>query len=211
MSRRRARRPLDTKERTMRIRPIALLTMMLALGAVTTSAQDQQQRVGLTMGYPASVGIIWHVTDKVAVRPDLSFLHTSNELAAPISAFAATTSSDVTTVSIGVSGLFYVGKWDALRAYLSPRFAYSRLSGSNSVTSSIGVGDVLPAIDVSSTVSNYLVSGSFGAQYSLGRRFGVFGEVGYGYTRASDDTRALSTTRSTTTGTRTGVGVIFYF
>jgi hypothetical protein len=40
--------------------------------------------IGVTMGYPSSVGVLWHVTDGVALRPELSFVHTSNVQDAPL-------------------------------------------------------------------------------------------------------------------------------
>ena len=38
--------------------------------ANTASAQDTP-KLGVTMGYP-SIGVIWHVTDGVALRPEVS-------------------------------------------------------------------------------------------------------------------------------------------
>jgi hypothetical protein len=94
------------------------------LGAGAAFAQEPE-RVGLTMGYPASVGVIWPVTDRFALRPELSLSHTSADLtiAAP---FGAQSSTDGSHVAFGLSALVYIQRWDALRAYVSPRFEYSR-------------------------------------------------------------------------------------
>ena len=55
-------------------------------------------------------------------------------------------------------------------------------------------------------------AGSFGAQYAMGSKFSVFGEVGLGYSRSISPTSSIySKTTSTTWSTRTGVGVIVYF
>ena len=32
------------------------------------SSQQEERQVGITMGFPASIGVIFHATDKVAVR-----------------------------------------------------------------------------------------------------------------------------------------------
>ena len=68
------------------------------------------------------------------------------------------------------------------------------------------------------------VSGSFGAQYALGRRFSVFGELGLGFSRtttsptpsstsiaAGGSTSIVGTSSSSTLGTRSGAGVVLYF
>ena len=104
--------------------------------------------------------------------------------------------------SIGVSALFYVSKHDALRTYISPRWAYTRIA-----SESEGVGSISSA---SGNVNN--VTGSFGAQYALSRRFSVFGEVGIGYTHTTNAPMgALSSfaTASSTNAvaTRSGAGV----
>jgi hypothetical protein len=201
--------------------------LMLAVSAVllvsaNALAQDAGQ-IGLTLGYPTAVGVIWHVTDNVAVRPEISFATGSTE--SPV--FSSVSLSDLTasigeasstTVTAGVSGLFYFGQWDKLRAYLSPRYTYSRLTGSSGSTF------------VSDTRNSaFTVTGSFGAQYQLHRRFAVFGETGFGYTHTHSSftsTLRLSVipvginvspvtqseeTNSHNWGIRTAAGVIFYF
>jgi hypothetical protein len=57
----------------------------------------------------------------------------------------------------------------------------------------------------------------FGTQYTFGRRFGVFGEVGFGYARQTGSTTTALTglarvaNHANSIGTRTGVGVVLYF
>jgi hypothetical protein len=70
-------------------------------------------------------------------------------------------------------------------------------------------------------VRTHFISGSFGAQYALGRRFSVFGEIGLGYTRTSVDNEPTSSVSpGASTGSaatshgiaaRSGAGVVFYF
>jgi hypothetical protein len=201
------------------------MALALAAGAALSArpcAAEEPARVGLAMGYPASVGIIWHVSDSVALRPELSFSHASTSTdASSSSPLAFTSTIDSTQVGIGLGALFYVGKWDALRAYVSPQLAYARASGDSTSSDILPVIPGLPALaatpTVSTTVSTYTVTGSVGAEYSLARRFAVFGEVGYGYSRASSSSSSssvLSTALHQTTnatGTRTAVGVILYF
>jgi hypothetical protein len=199
------------------------VSVALSVGA-NALAQDAGQ-IGVTLGYPSAVGVIWHVTDNIAVRPEISFSTGSTESPALSSTFSlpdlsanlGETSS--TTVTAGVSGLFYLAEWDKLRAYLSPRYTYARLTSESGSTFSTDARN-----------SAYTVTGSFGAQYQLHRRFAVFGETGFGYNHSRTTFSSVlllpvipvgpnapaPVTRSAETNshswsTRTGVGVIFYF
>jgi hypothetical protein len=204
----------------MAIRRIGVLAAItIGLLAPAASAQDEP-RVGITMGYPASVGIIWQVNDRVALRPEISAQKSSADFTTTTSFFAggtttattATSTSDTWQVGVGVSALFYLTAHDALRLYVSPRWSYVRTSSTNSSSS------LPPPSQTTGSVGNgHSVSGSFGAQYALGKRFGLFGEVGVGYTHV-DNAPILTTTTvvtgQTTTRTlaaRSGVGVILYF
>jgi predicted porin len=62
--------------------------------------------------------------------------------------------------------------------------------------------------------------GLFGAEYSLHKRFSVFGEVGFGYTTSSSKSKSsppspiddlIAGGSAHGWSTRTGAGVIFYF
>jgi hypothetical protein len=198
--------------------------LMLAVSAVLSVganalAQDTGQ-IGVTLGYPSAVGVIWHVTDNVAVRPEISFSTGSTE--SPTSSFSGLSANlgetSSTTVAAGVSGLFYFGEWDKLRAYVSPRYAYSRLTSDSGSTFSTDARN-----------SAYAVTGSFGAHYQPHRRFAVFGETGFGYTRTRTTLTSVlllpvipvgptvpapvtrSEINSHSWATRTSAGVIFYF
>ena len=202
---------------------LVLATAML-LVASRARAQDTP-KIGLTMGYPSAVGVLWQIGDRVAVRPELSLSHVGDE-ASSLDVAGATqpTTDQSTVVGAGVSALFYFGARDSLRTYVSPRFSYARTAAS--AASGTSTSDT--------TISLYQVTGSFGAQYTLGRRFGVFGEIGAGYSRTNT---ALSSVVTITTGsvsngvltqvvrtqslssaahsnavaTRSGVGVIIFF
>lgn len=202
----------------MNIARIGLIFSLAAISGVASAGAQDRGQVGITMGYPASIGIIWHMTDGVALRPELSFARSSSEstTTATLTTFppgtytttSQTTSNTSWQVAVGVSALFYVGKWDALRTYVSPRIAYSRTSFTSSNST------ITPLLGPSDTIgSSYFAAGSFGAQYSLAKRFGVFGEVGAGYTRGktSSGTLGRSESRTNSFGTRSGAGVILYF
>lgn len=192
--------------------------VVLALIVPAAAVAQEKRQVGLTMGYPASVGIVWHLADRVALRPDFTFNQTEvtgtltlsvgigNQIQTTQTQFS-TTSTSVTT---GLSGLFYLRKRDALSLFLSPRYTYSHGSTTPSATLGTASGATTTRIQG--------VSGSFGAQYAIGRRFSIFGEVGVAYSTSvsnSPDAVAPSTTsRSENTGhgvgMRSGVGVVLY-
>jgi hypothetical protein len=142
------------------------------------------------------------------VRPEVGFSIASSD-----DEFSA----DSKGVSVGGSVLFYVSKWEQVRAYVSPRVLYGHITSEST-----------GAVGVSLKNSTYNVVGSFGAQYTPHKRFAVFGEVGLGYSHSESSTTTtlsipsvlppgLEPTRPTTTstqtgfGTRTTVGAIFYF
>jgi hypothetical protein len=213
----------DTPGGQMTGRTIALVTviMMSCLGNAV-SAQDTP-RVGISMGYPASIGVIWQVSDGLALRPEISVQKSSTEFTESISfglstdgtldttTAASKSTSDFWQVSVGLSALVYLSKHDALRTYVSPRWAYMR----DSSNTASGLSNLR---NFASTASGHLVAGSFGAQYALGRKFNAFGEVGLAFTRTvitPNDRQSSSLIggqdASSTFGTRSAAGVILYF
>lgn len=182
----------------MRTQCAVLACLVVLLPSVSANAQDAA-KTGVVMGYPASFGVIWHVNDSVAIRPEATFSWAS---------FESLDSSQPNTsnwqVGVGASGLFYVGRHDNLRPYVSPQWRYSHAGSGNTVSGSNNANQV---------------NGMFGAQYALGDRFGVFGETGVAYSRSSTtltiQTSLLPTssmTRHTDTfGVVGRVGVILYF
>jgi hypothetical protein len=182
------------EERIMRL-GFALLSLALVIVSARPSIAQESGQVGVTMAYPASIGVIWHATDELAIRPDFTFSNSES----------GSLASSTTQGGIGVSALYYVRKWDNLRAYVSPRFGYQHASLTSGSSSSL-----------TTSSNNYSYSGSFGAEYLLHRRFAVFAETGFGYTRSTSGSSsalpALSfQSDSHNWGTRAGVGAIFYF
>jgi hypothetical protein len=182
-----------------RLLTASIVTSALSFAPSLAHAQEKGD-VGITMGYPASIGIIWHATERVAIRPELSFSHTSNESESAI----GSSEGSSTSFGLGVSAVLYLRKWDRLQTYVSPRYTYSR-TRSETEASVLGDGS-------KSETDTHNIAGYFGAQYSPHERFSIFGEVGLGVAHSSGGiVGGFSEAHSTTTSTRTGVGVIFYF
>ena len=172
--------------------------LLLGCGLGTANAQDDP-RVGVTMGYPAGVGVLWHATDRMAIRAEIDFSRTAATTETN-STLIPDETDELTTRLIrpGVSALFYLARRGDLRTYVSPRFSYTSTDVSQSGSESW----------------TYAVSGSIGAQHRLGDRFGVFGELGVEYARSkfsSSGTVLSLETRRHTVGIRSGAGVVLYF
>lgn len=174
-------------------RYVSAFAALLCLAASPAAAQEKG-KIGVTMGFPESVGVIWHVTEKLALRPEFSLQWTGSEL--------EQAEIEGNAFSTGLSALFYLRKWDDLATYVSPRYVFSRQR-----TTVEGRGNR----DSETTAQNHLVAGSFGAQYFLGARFSVFGELGLEYGNGSAEDEDEDGPSSNSFGTRSAVGIIFYF
>ena len=157
--------------------------------------------MGLTMGYPAAIGLQWQVTDRFAIRPEITFNVTHIDTDSDF--FEATSESTVRNVVFGVTGIWYTRPaGESLRPYLAPRVAVVHASSDDD-------DDDDPITDTA-----WAASGSFGVQYSPIKRLAIFGEAGIGYSRQErgiDTVLGNISTTSTSWSTRTAVGVIFYF
>jgi hypothetical protein len=195
----------------MRFTHACLLSSVMLFASSAAIAQERGQ-LGITMGYPTSVGVIWHLSNAVAIRPEVNLTTSTTDL--------ALSSTSATAYGVGVSALFYIKHWDALRAYVAPRYSYQH----GSATSSIGIELPLPlpidlpSIQTSTTTSQHNFSGLFGAQYLLHRHFGVFGEIGGIYetgTSTYSSTPPVPASQANPSfhgfGFRSSVGGIFYF
>jgi hypothetical protein len=175
---------------------VGLLVTIACLVPAVASAQEDG-KVGVTMAFPASVGLIWHASEKIAVRPDFSFAHSSADTS------AGETSSN--SVGLGVSVLFYTKKWDKAAAYVAPRFQWSHATGE----SRPDIGD----FDSDSSADAYTYTGSAGVQGWIGDRVSVFGEAGLSFTTTTSDSNSpfSSEVKTKSLSLRSGVGVVLYF
>lgn len=181
-------------------RTVVCAVLLVLVGAASASAQNTR-KTGIVMGYPAAVGLMIPMGENVAIRPELTLTATHSKS----SGSSFTFDSDSWTIGTGVSVLFYTSTHDRLRTYFSPHFSYQHVSSESEAS----------GVTNSSTESNgnaYGGSGSFGAQYDVADRFSVFGEVGFGFSRLSTKSDNSPTkVTSTGWGTRSAVGVIFFF
>lgn len=175
---------------------VGLGVLVASLTATPAQAQEPGD-VGVTISAPSAIGLIWHATPRIAVRPDLSFSFSESD---------AEVGGDLDShsFSLGGSALFYTGRWDNLQTYVSPRLSYSWASSSFE-----GGGNTFD-----STTDGWSLSGMFGAQYLLGTRFAVFGEAGLAYSSQTAEAPSTISDNERTTwsfGTRTVIGATLYF
>ena len=186
----------------MRTAWLRVLGLALLVGTPSPALAQDSPRVGMVIGYPLSLGVLWHAGPSVAIRPEFTFSGVSSETVTPL----FTSNGSGWATGIGVSALFYVHTEEHLRTYIVPRFSYAHTSSTNESTSDLVTN---PRLTTSSNIVGG--SGSFGAQYQPARRFGVFGEIGFQLEHATSKPSITGTEgKSTAWGTRAGVGVIFY-
>jgi hypothetical protein len=172
---------------------------LVLAGLMTTPAAAQEKGdIGLTISAPSALGVIWHVSERVAVRPEMSFSFSETDA-------ESSTLTDVSSHSFTLAGsaLFYMGRWESLQTYFSPRLTYSWAGSSTEAA----------GLDIESTQNGWGLSGSLGAQYTLGTRFAVFAEAGLMYSSSeSKITTILPTDRTSWAfGSRTAIGGTLYF
>jgi Outer membrane protein beta-barrel domain len=194
-------------------RAIFLVLSAIVLLSVSRRATAQDRGdAGISMGYPATIGLVFHVSERFALRPEVNFNRSTSERDSTFVDYDSKSSA----FEIGISGLCYVGRWDKVRAYVSPRYAYRRAESSVSA-SALDLPDLdLPGLGIpdtqTTTFTGHTFGGSFGAQISLHERFSVFGEAGISFsTQQVASGFSPSDSDSKAVGSRTAVGVVFYF
>ena len=191
--------------------------------------------MGLVIGFPLDVGVLWQTTERVALRADVGFsfntFESSNETGLSFgsgarSTITTTSSSGFTT--IGLSALFAIRNDDNLRLYVAPRGAIEIVSRSveTEIVPPPGQSSRLPVVEASDSSRGHEVDLMFGGQYRLRDRLALFGETGLAYRRSTFP--ALSTTLSivgavvsstssepdshtTNVGLKSTVGLVLFF
>lgn len=195
------------------MRERVLVVLMMVATLAPPAAAQQAGDIGLTMGYPGAAGLVWHITDGLALRPDVSLAASTSDsqttaTGLPAGSLSSTNRSDGWGGTLGLSALVTVRTIDRLRLYLTPRVAYTHASS----TSDTGFAGALS--ELTATTKGVIASGAFGTQVNLHDRFALFGELGLQYTAlttTSDFPGSTSTTDSTSFGLRSAVGLTFYF
>jgi hypothetical protein len=200
----------------MRVSAVATACATLVLTGTSVQAQESGQ-VGLSIGYPASLGVLWHPSERFGIRADTTFVFSSSETQAPlVLGGELDREMDTTGFGFGLSGLLYLGRTDNVSTYVSPRFVYSKTTTDiegPELLILVPPGYPVPTLDYRVETSGYSVAGSMGIQYSPNRRFSVFGELGLDYTSSESSSSSPTSTELEVSsfGLRSGVGIVWYF
>jgi hypothetical protein len=186
-----------------------ILSLILAVAACATfprQAAAQSGQLGLSIGYPASLGVLWQPSALVGIRPEFTFDLFNAESTSVSQLGTARFSTDNRLVGVGLSTLFRVYREENLSLYVSPRYVHRR--GKTTVVQDVPANVFVGGND-DRKIRGHSISGSLGARYELGARFAVFGELGVDHSR-EDTTDPATESRITRTGIRSGVGVVLY-
>ena len=184
-------------------------SLVLAVAAFATfpcQAAAQSGQLGLSIGYPASLGVLWQPTALVGIRPEFTFDVFNAESTSVSRLGTSRFSTDTRLVGVGLSALFRVYREENLSLYVSPRYVHRR--GKTTVVQDVPA-NVFVAGNDDREIRGDSITGSLGARYGLGARFGVFGELGVDHSR-EDTTEPATESRITRTGIRSGVGVVVF-
>jgi hypothetical protein len=184
----------------IRVARLSSLVTIAVMACGTAQAQEPG-KIGITMAYPASVGVIWDASKAIAIRPMITFGGTSSN------GSALTSQSSSWNIGVNLSALLYMKKYDNVRTYVSPSYRYSH--SSSSLTPSTTIGGVS---NIDASVNSNGAGGTFGAEYAPGSRVRIYGEVGFGFTHmtSSSSSPGALTVRGNSWGTIAGVGFVFY-
>lgn len=197
------------------LRVILIATAVLAGIAPSRAAAQERGRVGVSIAaYPGTVGLHWQAGPRLAVRPEFAFESTTSERTSRSSFSTSRSSDDFWQASVGLSLLFHVYQQESLALYVSPRYMHSRGGHKGTSASSQGV----PVTRRTESDPIHTVSGSLGARYSLGDRFGVFGEFGVSHDRSSGSSEegenpfgGVTEGKGTRIGIRSHAGIVLFF
>jgi hypothetical protein len=186
----------------MRMARLFTMAVAVTLGTSVLAQAQEHGNVGVTVGYPGDIGILWHASDTIAIRPVFSFSHTSGES-------ATGGGSSGWSTGVGVSALIYLKKYDNVRTYVSPQFTWSHAS--TEITPTIpSQGSTAASVHNGSNGTGG--NGAFGVQYTPSPHFGVYGELGIGYAhqKTTFDSPTSFSSKGNSWSSFAGVGIVFY-
>ena len=164
---------------------------IVVLASPAVAFAQEPGKAGLAISTASAVSVIWHASDRVALRPEVGFSW------GKVDNSAIPAEATQTTFTPAISVLLYLGPREDFRTYVAPRYSYTRTKSTS----------VSPVNDTEQVVGSHTISGSFGAEYSMHRRFSAFGEIGLSHGRSNP---VESTTNRSWT-IRSVAGAIVYF
>lgn len=177
---------------TTHARLVRSLGVVLLLASPTAALAQVPAKAGLVINSSGAVSLIWHASERVALRPELGIA------GAKVANSALDAEARTSNLSPGISLLFYTGPRENFRTYFSPRYVYGRSHSESDAPP--------PASSSESTVTTHTVSGSAGVEFSMHERLAAFGELGLTFSRSK-----IGATTNQNWTVRSVAGVIWYF
>lgn len=181
------------------------------------------------MAYPASVGVQWQAADRLTIRFDGSYRHSTVESSSTpvpfpiptlpggirIPVFEIRTSTSNTGAELGVSVLFDVHRSDELRLYIAPRIAVltSKTETETTITGLTPADLAALTVPANLDTTSHSPSGgvALGVSHDVSPRIRIFGEAGVNYSRSALDGIPVNDITQSSFGVRSGVGVVVLF
>jgi hypothetical protein len=206
----------------------ATACLAIVLCASTAHAQSDR-RFGFVMAYPATVGVQWQAADRLTIRFDGSYRHSTVESSSTpasfpipnlpggirVPVFEIRSSTSTTGAELGLSVMFDVHRGDELRLYIAPRIAV--LISTNEIETTItglGPGDLAAlTVPANRETTSHSPSGgvAIGVSHDVSPRLRIFGEAGLNYSRSAIEGIPINDITQSSFGVRSGVGVAVLF
>jgi hypothetical protein len=167
------------------------------------AAKPEKGRIGIDAAFNGTtlVGLTWHVGERLALRPAIAFLHssdTSGLSSTPLpTSFTRDLSNDGSSSAYEaqLSLLYFLRKAGGLRPYLGATYYHTHSSGDSTRTETV----VSPTTPPPTTVPEPLALPAtekyradtdggrafLGLQHGFGERFRIFGEMGLSFAKRS--------------------------
>lgn len=193
-----------------------LVTLMAGLVFIAALAAAQEARkLGLNLRIdPAPrIGLSYHISGRLALRPSIGFVQTSVEADSEAEARLpgeprkVKTEKNATHLSFGLGLHYYVLKAENFSVYSGLNVNYARNTSDLSV-------DKKKDIERNGSGNIWQGSAVLGVQTPLNEHFSLFGEVGFGCTYQTFERKAKAKTDGTSKSwglANSGIGLIFYF
>lgn len=154
-------------------RLLIALVALLALIPAAASAQDKKgetPKFGLT--FP-DIGVIWHISDKVAFVPSATFLHNWSSFDSD----SIPDKNSGNSVTVNAALRFYVHEWKGIRFYVAPKYGFGRTTSSSQ----------FQAGSASSESNSHSIAGAWGLEYAATDRISLFGDIGVRYSHSKSE------------------------
>ena len=139
-----------------------LAVFVFSLLTPGVAAAQDSGKVGLVASTGPDVGVIWNITERIAILPTIGFTYLSTS--SRLFNLEPLERDDSLNVALHLAAQLTLAEPGAFRLFVSPSYGKTWSTAGTLVSE-----------------SNYTLGGAFGARYALNDRFSLFGETGILY------------------------------